>query len=346
MRGARLTVLSTVLLAALLSPFALAAGDGDDDAAHRFTVLGYASGKGNDKGGARAEDETRLKESLAAADDKATSFLVVTGIKDEREPCSDKLYQKRRELFDEAQRPVIVVPAGSDWTGCLNSAGRTNAIERLNRLREVLYGDPGALGKGQLALTRQSSSARFRGYAENAHWSVGSVMYATLNLPANNNHYLLEAGRNNEYEDRLVANRFWLNRLFAIARREKRTAVVLFADGDLKALSQPTGLRALLRQAVAENDGFAEMRRQVLLLAQKFPGKVLLVDNAPPAKPGVPAVEWRGNLGHLSTGGRTLEVEVDDGAKPTFTVRGGVRGNPGNGLHPKAVRASREKNAR
>ena len=63
-------------------------------------------------------------------------------------------------------------------------------------------------------------------------------------------------------------------------------------------------LRALLRRAVPvpDNDGFAETRRQVLTLAQKFRGKVLLVDSAPLAKGAKPAIEWRGNLGHLSVG--------------------------------------------
>jgi hypothetical protein len=163
-------------------------------------------------------------------------------------------------------------------------------------------------------------SPRFRSYAENAHWSVGKVLYAVLNLPANNNHYLTEAGRNSEYEDRLVANRFWLNRLFAIARRDKLEAIVLFAEGDLKALSQPTGLRALLRRAVPDNDGFAETRRQVLALAQKFPGKVLLVDSAPLAKGAKPGIEWRGNLGHLSVGQSEIEVAVDPAAKGLFKV--------------------------
>jgi hypothetical protein len=163
-------------------------------------------------------------------------------------------------------------------------------------------------------------SPRFRSYAENAHWSVGKVLYATINLPANNNHYVTEAGRNSEYEDRLVANRFWLNRLFAIARRDKLEAIVLFSEGDLKALSQPTGLRALLRRAVPDNDGFAETRRQVLALAQKFPGKVLLVDSAPLAKGAKPAIEWRGNLGHLTVGQEEIEVEVDPVGKGLFRL--------------------------
>jgi hypothetical protein len=246
--------------------------------------------------------------------------MLVTGIKGTKEACSDKLYQQRRELVGEARRPAVVIPAASDWTDCRNSAGRSNAIERLNRLRELFYAEPESLGARKLPLTRQSGSPRFRSYAENAHWSVGKVLYATVNLPANNNHYVLEAGRNSEYEDRMVANRFWLNRLFAIAKRDKLEAIVLFSEGDLKALTQPTGLRALLRRAVPDNDGFAETRRQVLALAQKFPGKVLLVDSAPLAKGKKPAIEWRGNLGHLSVGLDEIEVEVDPAGKGLFRV--------------------------
>ena len=291
---------------------AAAAKDKEGGDAHRFAVIGHSF----DDGG-----ENHLKETIAALDDKPDAFMVVTGIKGNAEPCSDKLYPQRRALVDDAKRPVIVLPAGSDWTECRNSAGRSNAIERLNRMRELFYGEPSALGSGKLALTRLSMSPRFRSYAENAHWSVGKVLYATLNLPANNNHYLLEAGRNSEYEDRLVANRFWLNRLFAIARRDKLEAVVLFSEGDLKALSQPTGLRALLQRAVPANDGFAETRRQVMVLAQKFPGKVLLVDTARLAKGVKRAIEWRANVGHLSTGAGAVEVAVDPASKKLFELQ-------------------------
>jgi len=312
--------LSALLCAALLAGGACVAAprDKDDkkadigeDGAHRFALIGHSFNDGGEK---------RLKKAIDETDDKSTAFVVVTGIKATAEPCSDKLYQQRRELIDDAKRPMVVLPAGSDWTECRNSAGRSNAIERLNRVRELFYGEPSSLGARKLAVTRLSMSPRFRSYAENAHWLVGKVLYATVNLPANNNHYIMEAGRNSEYEDRLVANRFWLNRLFAIAKRDKLEAVVLFSEGDLKALSQPTGFRALLRRAVPDNDGFAETRRQVMALAQKFPGKVLLVDTARLAKGVKPAIEWRGNVGHLSTGATALEVEVDPGAKALFKL--------------------------
>jgi hypothetical protein len=299
------------LAALLLAVCAFARADGQVEDPHRFAVIGH---------GFADMGDSHLKRAIEETGDKEVAFVVVTGIKGGNETCSDKLYQKRRELIADAPRPMIMLPAGSDWTECKNSAGRTDAIERLNRLRELFYAEPESLGARKLPLTRQSGSPRFRSYAENAHWSVGKVLYATVNLPSNNNHYVLEAGRNSEYEDRMVANRFWLNRLFAIARRDKLEAIVLFSEGDLKALSQPTGLRALLRRAVPGNDGFAETRREVLALAQKFPGKVLLVDSAPLVKGAKPAIEWRGNLGHLSVGPEEIEVDVDPAGKGLFRV--------------------------
>jgi hypothetical protein len=306
----RLRAIVCALLAA--APLAAGAAQAQADDAHRFGIIGHSFAGGG---------EAQLKRALADTSEKSLAFVVVTGIKGADENCGDKLYQKRRDMIADARRPVIVAPAGSDWTECRNSAGRSNAIERLNRLRELFYAEPASLGAKPLALTRQSMSPRFRSYAENAHWEVGKVLYATVNLPANNNHYLPAAGRNSEYEDRLVANRFWLNRLFAIARRDKAEALVLFSEGDLKPFSEPTGLRALLRRTPAGHDGFAEARHQVLALAQKFPGKVLLIDSAGLPKGAHPAIEWRGNLGHLSLGAGAIEVSVDGEAKEMFSLK-------------------------
>ena len=44
------------------------------------------------------------------------------------EGFGDRLYQKRRDLFDKARRPVILSLSGNDCTGCRNSAGRTAAV--------------------------------------------------------------------------------------------------------------------------------------------------------------------------------------------------------------------------
>jgi hypothetical protein len=280
---------------------------------HRFAVIGNSF--------ARANGEARLKQALADSSEATLAFVFVTGIKSATEPCSDKLYEQRRDLLDEAKRPVIVAPAAADWSECKN-AGRSIAAERLARWREVFASAPQSLGTHKLPLNRQSSSAKFRSYAENAHWEVDNVLYATVNLPADNNHYRPEAGRNSEFEDRLVANRFWLHRLFALARSDKLRALVLMSEGDVKALSQPTGLRALLgSRANGPRDGYDEPRRQIAALAAKFSGKVLLIDTAAPDA-GAPAIVWRGNLGHLSLGSKAVEVRVTPAATtgPTMFV--------------------------
>ena len=308
------SIAAAAMLAALTVHGALQAAPKKDPDRHQFGVIGHSF---TDAGGG----EARLKQAIADESESALAFVVVTGIKGANEACSDKLYETRRELFDDARRPMIVLPAASDWSECKNPAGRSVAIDRLNRLREVFYAEPTSLGTHKLGLTRLSSSAKFRSYPENAHWQVGDVLYATVNLPANNNHYRPEAGRNSEFEDRMVANRFWLNRLFAMARREKLDAVVLFSEGDVKALTQPTGLRGLLARSINRQDGFDEPRRQIATLAAKYPGKVLLIDSDVARKGSEPAIEWRGNLGHLSLGSRAVEVKVTPGANPPFTLK-------------------------
>jgi hypothetical protein len=329
---------AVALTTALTAPSPASARDGGHEGheAHRFGVIGHRFARPGDEG---------FKKALAETSEQSLAFVVVTGIKAASEPCSDKLYQERHDLVDKARRPVIVLPAGSDWTDCRNSAGRTNAIERLNRLREVFHGEAHALGAKKLPLTRLSMSPRFRSYAENAHWSVGSVLYATVNLPANNNHYLAAAGRNSEYEDRMVATRFWLNRLFTLARRDKVDALVLFSEGDIKPLAEPTGLRSLLRRAPVTRDGFAATRNQVQLLAQKFDGKVLLVDSAALPKSGKPAIGWRDNVGHVSVGGEAVEIRVTPGEKTLFSVKDAgsddKAGDRGAGIAPARSPASK-----
>lgn len=259
---------------------------------HSFAVIGHVGG-----------DEAALERALSDLVETTPAFIVANGIKGANEPCSDKLYARRRELLDEQPRPVVVSLAASDWSECRNSAGRTAAIERLNRVRELFFAEDKTLGKRTLDVTRLSLTAKFRSYAENAMWEVGPVMYATVNVPVNNNHFLREAGRNSEFEDRLVANRAWLQRLFVLARRNKKEGLVIFSEGDLS--RAPVG------------DGFDAPRKQVAALAQKFPGKVLLVDSAANDS----AIQWHHNVGRIGVGSKPVEIKVAPGLPGLFSVK-------------------------
>ena len=270
------------------------------DKSYSFAAIGHTGS--NDK---------QLKEALDQAEQAKVEFIVATGVKSDKEPCSDKLYNERRKLLDESKQPVIVSLAASDWTACRNSAGRSNAIERLNRLRELFFFDSDTLGKKKLEVKRLSNSEKFRSYAENAHWEVEGVLYATVNVPSNNNHFLRAAGRNSEYEDRLVANRSWLRRLFALARQRDLDALVLFTEADISAPPD---------EQAAPADGFAEVRAQLATQAKRYKGKLLLVDSAALDKHTRPEIEWRSNTGHLSLGDASVEVRVTPGSDTKFVI--------------------------
>lgn len=287
----------------------------------QFSIIGHPLQQGR--------DEAALKRAIAEASQSDSAFIVATGIKAANEPCSDKLYTQRHALLNDSAQPVIVSLAGSDWSACINSSGRSNAIERLNRLRELFYVDGESLGARRIAVTRLSSNAKFRSYAENAHWEHGKVLFATINLPANNNHFRPEAGRNSEFEDRLVANRAWLHRLFTLAERQKMQGIVLFSDGD-PGVTMEEGF-SLLPSFRTKQDGFAEVRKQIRTLAEKYKGKVLLIDAqrgaagaAGAATAGdAAAIQWRGNVGHLNMAADWAEVRVAPGTATLFIIKGG-----------------------
>ncbi|MDY7578061.1 hypothetical protein RGU70_06985 [Herbaspirillum sp. RTI4] len=273
--------------------------------AFRFGVIGHASS---------AKGEIVLRNAIAASDAANLAFVVVNGIKARSEDCSDALYQQRLALLQEAQNGLIVSIAASDWTTCKNSEGKPAAIERLNQLRELLFADSFSLGASRLPLIRQSATPKFRAYAENARWEVGGVLFATIHLPSDNNHYLSAGGRNSEFEDRQIANHEWLQRLFALAALKKLHGIVLFSDGD--PWETPTA-HELQR---GQRDGFASLRQNLLKFSGEFHGRVMLIHgktdkSLPPA-----GIVWRRNLGELGIGPGWISVQVDPTSPGLFSV--------------------------
>jgi len=256
--------------------------------------------------------ETMLRDALNETDEQNLSFVVSNGIKSAVEPCSDRLYERRKSLLDSAKNGLIMSLAASDWTECKGTNGKSAAAGRLNRMRELFFTDEFSMGSSKIPLIRQSTIARFRSYGENARWEFDNVMFATINLPRNNNHYSLEAGRNGEFEDRQIANKDWLQRVFVYASRKKMDGIVLFCDGD--------PLQKNIRQD-GSRDGFSEVRKLTTALAAKFPGKVLIVHGRTRSVAQDTAViVWRSNIGTLET--RRSWVKVDIAREPgtTFVI--------------------------
>jgi hypothetical protein len=259
-------------------------------------------------------DGVALTRAIEETDDDNLAFVVVNGIKSPDEPCSDELYGQRREMLNGAKNGLVLSLAGSDWIRCRHANGRSAAIDRLNRLREMFYTGEMSLGGSRIPLQRQSLTPKFRAYGENARWEFERIMFATINLPAENNHFLPDAGRNSEFEDRLIANNDWLQRLFQQAGRKKFAGIVLFCDGDPLAVAPRAGPR---------RDGFTEIRQKLLELTSRFPGKVLVIHSGAQAQStSPPAIAWRKNLGTYPVHSGWSGFTVDPAASMPFSVRG------------------------
>ncbi|GGC17631.1 hypothetical protein GCM10007205_28320 [Oxalicibacterium flavum] len=267
-----------------------------------------------------------LKEAIAQTDRDNLAFIVTTGIKADDEPCSDELYRERRALFDSAKNGLIVSLAAGDWVRCLDARKRSTAIERIAHVREMFFTDEFSFGDSKLPLVRQSAIPSFRLYAENMHWRIGDVLFATINLPNNNNNYLNAAGRNSEYEDRQVANSDWLKRLFITAKSNRLTGIVLFADAN------PLAHRARTSGFFSseKREGFASIRQQIVQAAKEYPGRILIVhgDNDADRDAGRQHIVWKENIGALRIDPSWTRIRIDPAQPQLFAVSRHV-GNTG-----------------
>ena len=265
-----------------------------------------------------ATADTLLHEAIEETDADNLAFVVANGIKADDEACSDALYQNRRALFDHAKNGLIVSVSASDWADCVNENNRPIAVERIRRLRELFFTDDFSFGDSKLPLIRQSAIPTFRMYSENMHWRIGNVLFATINLPANNNNYQNAAGRNSEFEDRQVANSDWLKRLFITAKIGKMAGIVLFCDGNPMAhVDHEYGLFSS-----GKREGYAGIRHQILKLGAKFHGHILIVHGEPDAtqKQASRNIVWHKNIGMLKAATPWSKIVVDPGSPKLFAV--------------------------
>jgi hypothetical protein len=242
-----------------------------------FAVIGNGPFSSAEEPAAR-----RLLDAIGRSRD-VPRFIIDTGnLKAPAEACDDTLLLGRLALLDSAPVPLFYVPGENEWGACqFGPNGTYDPRERLDFIRDHFYGDDQSLGVKRLPLARQSASPRFRQYRENTRWQSGDVVFVTLNVPGDNNHFLNEGGRNGEFEERSVANIEWLERAGAYARRMHARAIVIAFEGDpqFEAGARHDRLFGWLRfDRQLARDGYAELKQALLKLTQRFEGPVLLID--------------------------------------------------------------------
>jgi hypothetical protein len=209
------------------------------------------------------------------------SFIVYDGnLRGAKEACRDSLFEQRQALLEASRPALIFIPGQHDWTDCGTAeAGGFDPVERLDQLRQTVFADASSMGQNPLALTRESEVSRFRQYRENVRWQLGDTVFIGLNAPDPNNHYLTAGGRNGEFEDRVIANAFWLEHAAEYAKRRDARALVVFIQGDLdpERYERPDRFAWLRFARNSHRDGFLELKRSLVKAAGIFRGPVLLI---------------------------------------------------------------------
>ncbi|MEJ2768005.1 hypothetical protein [Mycetohabitans sp. B46] len=199
------------------------------------------------------------------------------------EPCVDALFTARRTLLDTSAVPLVVIPGRHDWEDCdSRPAGGFDPVERLDFVRQTFFDQPYSLGSRAMPIVRQSDLPRFRQYHENLRWETGGIAFVTLNVPDGNNHYSNAGGRNGEFEDRAVANAFWLRHAGEYAKRRKLKAISILIDADphFERYEQRGHLTWLRWGRSLPRDGYIEFKRTLVELSRSFSGTVILIHGA------------------------------------------------------------------
>jgi hypothetical protein len=257
-------------------------------------------------------DENELRIALESAQAANPTFILVNGMRSKGEPCTDRLYRQRTALLESSVAPVVLSLAGDDWITCRDRQNRLAPTAWLNLLRDQVYGDISWSGSKHIPLRRQSAITAFRNYAENTRWSIDTILFATLNVPANNNNYLASAGGNSEFEDRQIANRDWLRRLITQAQRERKTHIVLFCDGN----PLPD-----VRRKTEPRDGYVELRQQLKNLAEKSGVKIVVMQGSTPTtEKNNGSIIWKGRLGYINLSAGISMIAVDTTTENPFSI--------------------------
>lgn len=159
-------------------------------------------------------------------------------------PCTDERLKASLRLYQTFADPFVLTPGDNEWTDCHRpAAGGFMPTERLERVRELFYPEPGTtLGRRPMRVGTQSADPAFAEFVENTLWVRSEVVFSTVHVVGSGNGLAPWFGgqetqdqrerRRTEYEHRLQADLAWLQRTFAIAEQKGLRGVVVGMHAD------------------------------------------------------------------------------------------------------------------
>jgi hypothetical protein len=153
--------------------------------------------------------------------------------------CGDALYVQALNFFNALRAPAMFTPGDNDWTDCdSESNGGFNSLERLDHERQIFFSTPFSLGQRQKRQEMQTVPLclGFGGShvpcVENRRWTVGNVIYVTLNVQGSCNNLCNINPDPAEYAARNAANIAWLNESFDRAESTGAAAIMIISQAN------------------------------------------------------------------------------------------------------------------
>lgn len=181
------------------------------------------------------------------------------------EKCTDALLMKRRDDFNTFATALIYTPGDNEWTDTHSEkAGGYVPTERLARIRLMYFSEERSLGKKPIALVTQRRDPTFSDFVENARWTHGGVIFATVHVVgSSNNHQPNVPGAMDEWRARDAANIAWVRAAFAAAREINAPGIALFFQAqpfqrDLAVGGYRVGFEGFMKTVEAEARAFAK----------------------------------------------------------------------------------------
>ena len=270
----KITAAAAVLALGLLASQPATAAGTSDGQAFTFGVIGdipYGDAE-------IAKFSARIQDINADADLKFVTH--VGDIKNGSSVCSDEYFANIRTQFDTFEHPLVYTPGDNEWVDChRTNNGAYNPLERLDKLRDVFFTEPGkTLGAAMPVKTQESF-----GLPENVRFTQNRVAFSVLNIQGSNNSLLPWTGLGEtsatpeqlaEVEHRTGAVLDQIRETFSDAERRNDRAVVLMTQADM---FDPS----LLAAASADPDtisGFREIVQTITEETNRFDAPVYLIN--------------------------------------------------------------------
>jgi len=195
--------------------------------------------------------------------DKDVSMVLHTGdIHSGKQYCTQDYNQSIFNLFNTFTIPLIFTPGDNEWIDCQKTkegGGRTDTYfsgdpyKNLDLVRSIFFSQPGkALGKTEMSVHSQATEydpkyPADKAYVENVWFEKSNILIATINLPggSNNGASYLTGGptasalsiadsiRQQEIDSRTGAAFRWMDTIFAKARANGDSAILIMVQGDM-----------------------------------------------------------------------------------------------------------------